>query len=208
MPASSWKGVLRHRVETILRLVLGREGRGEEGSRDGEGRLVQDVLALLFGSLEHGRGLVWVRDGAFTAGSPDPGQAGGPAPVGKRTHVAIDRFSGGAKPSALFTWECVLPGSRVRLELDAPGLERSPACRNLLLHAVRDLHEGLIGIGAGTSRGYGTVALADGQDAALPQPEPVRLERLREELDQHSAGTRPVDRHEDDEEHEEAPDAG
>jgi len=49
--------------------------------------------------------------------------------------------------------------------------------RNLLLHVVADIHDGLIGVGGGAQRGQGTLQLTDASRSILTalQPMPSRL---------------------------------
>ena len=49
---------------------------------------------------------------------------------------------------------------RVDVTGPAGGARLTPAERGLLLHAVRDLHDGLIGVGHATTRGYGSLRLS------------------------------------------------
>jgi hypothetical protein len=44
----------------------------------------------------------------------------------------------------------------------------------LLGHVMQDLHDGLIGVGGGTSRGYGTVMV----DPAPARPDPLDLDAI------------------------------
>ncbi|MGH8575134.1 MAG: hypothetical protein ACREX8_21570, partial [Gammaproteobacteria bacterium] len=75
----------------------------------------------------------------------------------------------------LFSDEVVAEGS-VRLRVDvrdgASSPRLTPAERGLLLHAVRDLHEGLIGVGRATTRGYGSLRLTDDSAAVLDELAP------------------------------------
>lgn len=82
-----------------------------------------------------------------------------------RTHVAIDRFTGGAMDGLLYTVEALESGRFViRIEIGATHADDA-VLRAALRLALQDLHEGRIGLGAGTSRGYGSVRLD------LPQAE-------------------------------------
>jgi CRISPR/Cas system CSM-associated protein Csm3 (group 7 of RAMP superfamily) len=87
-----------------------------------------------------------------------------------RTHVAIDRFTGGALPEALYTME-VLEAGRFELRVDPVGeisgslLEEIRAVLRLVLD---DLADGIIGVGAGVARGYGTIRLPSLDQSGLP----------------------------------------
>lgn len=139
VPGSSWKGVYRHRVAHITTVI---------GMAGGESQRLCDVL---FGSLSRS-GLLRFAD--TTA----------PASVLTLTHVSIDRFTGGALDGGLFTVEAIKPGTElvqsITTERDLP-----PEVVALLTHVACDLHDGLIGIGGHTTRGYGSVAAATAQEA-------------------------------------------
>ncbi|MGH4016436.1 MAG: RAMP superfamily CRISPR-associated protein [Pseudonocardiaceae bacterium] len=168
LPATTWKGLLRSRCGYILRSC------GRTACLAPAARSCGDCLLCdLFG---------WTGDG---------GRAGDPTGcVGRltthdsvidgavtqhRNHVGIDRFTGGARPGLLFSDEVVAEGS-VRLRVDvrdgASSPRLTPAERGLLLHAVRDLHEGLIGVGRATTRGYGSLRLTDDSAAVLDELAP------------------------------------
>lgn len=165
VPGSSWKGIFRHRCGYILRVC---------GADEAEVANVQDAL---FGRSpakpkRHGRrlpheaglrGRLRFRDSEVTASAEL-----------ERTHVAIDRISGGAADEKLFTWEAVAAGS---LELRIDGVSGlGEPIRNLLDHVVADLHDGLIGVGGGVTRGYGAVRCAD----RPPSPRPVEYREVVE----------------------------
>lgn len=156
VPGSSWKGVFRHRVGFIL------------GCLGADAASVTTIEEALFGSLATGRGLLRFGTSCLMD-----------ARTADRTHVAIDRFTGGARDGALFALEAVTEGTPVDLTIDwAEG--EMPACvRTLLLHVVRDLHDGLIRVGGHGSRGYGHVEVTD---STLDGLEPVSIVRLLEEL--------------------------
>ncbi len=158
---SSWRGLLRARSEFILRSC----GIPACLSSEGEQICGRCPTCELFGwapgpCAETGaigsRGLVTFNDSPVT---------------GERVsldHAPVDRFTGGAADQKLFTRECFAPGARLTLTIEQTS-DRRPVptwATRLLTLAVRDLVEGLIGVGNSTTRGYGTVRLAD--DASLP----------------------------------------
>lgn len=161
IPATSWKGVFRHRAHFIVNAITNSE-------------LADLVTDYLFGSCDTGRGIAWFRDSIFSGEVENS-----PPEIRKREHVAIDRFSGGAKDSAKFTWECVEPGSRTTLVIDAPKLGENSEIKKVLLHVVRDLHDGIIGIGAGVTRGYGRLVAIDPEAVEVA---PIDIEKLEEEV--------------------------
>jgi CRISPR/Cas system CSM-associated protein Csm3 (group 7 of RAMP superfamily) len=88
----------------------------------------------------------------------------GCADLDVRTHVALDRVTGGAREKLLYAQQVVVAGHfRLRIEPLRPLTEVELA---LLRTCVADLHDGLIGIGAATTRGLGTVRVRD--DAWAP----------------------------------------
>ncbi|MGI8310534.1 RAMP superfamily CRISPR-associated protein [Saccharopolyspora hattusasensis] len=143
IPGSTLKGVLRSRAEYICRVigVPACDGQSSDGCRP----------CRIFGSGGHKpawRGAIVVH----TAVIENPVEQELP-------HVAIDRFSGGYKDGALYKDKLVVAG-QFRLRVERIGkLEDGDV--QLLMAVVADLDEGLIGIGQSTTRGYGTVRIAD-----------------------------------------------
>lgn len=76
-----------------------------------------------------------------------------------RQHVALDRFTGGAADRQLYTDEVITSG-RFRLRIGPLQLNLTPTERLLLNAVLTDLDDGLIGIGARTTAGLGTVRIA------------------------------------------------
>lgn len=159
IPATSWKGLFRHRVEHVLESV---------GAPELDRKVV--VAALFGASTAHagrdadgrdtvtgGRGCLRFSESTLTGRS-----------LVTRSHVAIDRISGGARDSLLFAWRSVPTDATAQLTI---GTLRSlpEAVEVLLDHVLRDLHDGLIGVGGGTSRGYGTVRV-DPPPTTRPAP--------------------------------------
>lgn len=132
---SSLKGVLRGRCECIVNSI--RDARNL--SRD------SSIVDEVFGSVSS-RGLIRFLD----------------APVinpltGFRSHVAIDRVSGGARDSALFVDEVYDDGE---LSFTLETIDGSVAPQyavELLGMAFNDLSDGFVGVGSSTGRGYGTL---------------------------------------------------
>lgn len=138
VPGSSWKGIFRHRVGLILRCL------------DLDAPDVEIVVARLFGSPETGLGALIFGDTTVHGH------------LGKRTHVAIDRFTGGAADGLLFEHEVVEPGARVTLSVGwARDAHPPEEVVTLLRHVITDLQQGLMGVGGGAGRGYGSMTLTD-----------------------------------------------
>lgn len=146
LPGTSVKGVLRSRCEYILRSIgVAACLRADCG---------ECPTCTLFGyslaePAEHGalgrRGLIAVRD--TVVADPD---------VQWRQHVAIDRFTGGARDQALFETEVVVAG-RLRVQVDALTQGLPEWTEGLLLAALADIDDGYVGVGGGTTRGQGTL---------------------------------------------------
>jgi CRISPR/Cas system CSM-associated protein Csm3 (group 7 of RAMP superfamily) len=161
VPGSAWKGVLRSRCTYILRScgVL---------DCDPDAPCGGCPVCRLFGYTRRGAapgeptgaaGLLEFSDATIRGGT-----------VRTRNHVAIDRFTGGARTGLLFTHEAVVGGTvtaeiHTRAPLDA-------ADRGLLLLAARDIHDGLVGIGGHTTRGFGTLRLDDTSRPLLEELRP------------------------------------
>lgn len=149
VPGSAWKGVFAHRAEVIL-TACG----ATPDQRD-------TVLHHWFGT-EKRRGQLRFGDTVTDATKPS-----------LRTHVAIDRFTGGARDSALHRVLAIPAGTHLWLTVDAKDLPG--AVTNLLNHIVNDLHDGLATLGGHGTRGYGWVQWASGKPAKV---EPVSIQDL------------------------------
>jgi CRISPR/Cas system CSM-associated protein Csm3 (group 7 of RAMP superfamily) len=91
----------------------------------------------------------------------------------RKTHVAIDRFTGGARRGQLFTEE-VLEGAQTCLEVVVP--EHHSWALPLLDWVAWDIHEGFVGVGHGTTRGLGSLRLKQSKSVRS------RLTNLEESL--------------------------
>lgn len=159
MPGSGIKGVVRSRSEYILRSV-------QLGACD-EQKCGSCWACQVFG---HGGG---ADESATAVGARARVRFANARVRGarevERTHVAIDRFTGGARDTALYTMQAVESGSFTVLvePLGAiePGLRRE--IQAVLRLVLEDLNDGIIGMGSGTARGYGSVS-ADFGAGGLP----------------------------------------
>lgn len=138
VPGSSWKGVFRHRVEYIL------------GALGCTGERAQGIIDVLFGSQQLGRGMLWFGESALRVRAPK-----------KRTHIAIDRFTGGVRHGATYSTESAPPGTELDFCWRWEDGEAPAAVANLVGHVLRDLHDGLASVGAMGSRGYGWVEVRE-----------------------------------------------
>lgn len=155
IPGSSLKGVLRSRAEQLLRgLGVEVDDPFDKYSQSNKPRSdathVYDSncpVSQLFGSLSL-KGRVTIRD----AYPLEPERI----ILGHRHNVGIDRISGGPKRSALFDREVVESGSfGTMISLNNFELWQL----SLMLHLLKDLHDGYIRLGAATTRGLGKVSV-------------------------------------------------
>jgi CRISPR/Cas system CSM-associated protein Csm3 (group 7 of RAMP superfamily) len=162
VPGSGLKGVLRSRAEFILRST-GKMARPCDEQPGGNCWICmvfghgggQDVTSATVGE----RAKIRVAD-AIVAGA---------AKI-CRTHIAIDRFTGGVLDGALYTMEALEAGQFVVqvepiAEISGDLLREIRAMLRLVLE---DLNDGIIGMGSGTARGYGSVTVDFGAASGLP----------------------------------------
>jgi len=185
LPGSSLKGVLRSRAALIVSTAVG-------GTPNAQGSAAEALVRQLFGTSRAdvdkdakngGMGMLaiddcyaettlkrsaWAKVGSALdeadvrtalSGSPLEGK------LPTVTHVAIDRWTGGASDKKLFnqmeprdlSWEPMC------LTLDLSRLEDVPPTQKamvaLLLLTLRDLASGRVPLGFGTNRGMGSVAV-------------------------------------------------
>lgn len=170
VPGSSIKGVLRSRSEFILRSI---------GVKACESGSCGDCPTChLFGYTlpapderghTGGRGLVAFHDAPVDAVSE-----------ANRAHVAIDRVTGGARDSALYSMQSVDVGALdVRIEALADLPDWAPG---LLLAALRDVDDGYVGFGSATTRGYGTLRPAVPPDSVDEDAITSAIARLADEF--------------------------
>lgn len=176
-PGAGLKGVIRSRVEFILRSV-GLDTHACTGSADDGAPCGRCWVCGIFG---HG--------GTTTTNTASVGARArirfGDAVITdtatrRRNHVAIDRFTGGAADELLYTDEVVETG-RFTLHVEMPdNLADDPLFTAVLRLALADLHDGLLGIGHAVTRGYGSIQLdLTGAEANGTLP---TLDRARREL--------------------------
>lgn len=173
IPGTAWKGVFRHRVEFILSAC----GADMATRTRIVGRLFGEAAVQRHSSgvSTGGRGMLRFLDTAIRgANGPKP-------PEVKRTHVAIDRLTGGARDGLLFTVRAIDEGAKTRTQIESDSKLETPI-HTLLRHVARDIDDALVGVGGMTSRGYGTLRLTnrnfldglkpvdvDALDRALPE---------------------------------------
>ena len=162
VPGSALKGVLRSRAEYVLRSVV------HELAACPDQRCGHCLPCRIFG---HGGGDARGRSAVGLRGRLRVSDAAVRSVVTRdRTHVAINRFTGGAEPGLLYT-DHVLEAGEFDLTIHAIGTlapDEERAARCLLRLALNDLDDGLIGLGRGTTRGYGSLSLDLDDASGLP----------------------------------------
>ncbi|MEU9157767.1 RAMP superfamily CRISPR-associated protein [Streptomyces sp. NPDC048417] len=180
VPGSTWKGVLRARVEFILRSV----GIGPVCAS------TQDDTAGSCGACVVCDSFGWAaRTGATATGGELPTAAGArgrlvfadspirDGSIKVRNHVAIDRVFGGARDEALWAEETVEDGYltlHLRHDKPVPDLMRAA-----LVLALADLADGMIGVGGSTTRGHGTLTAQPASAEWLTTERTTALHTLR-----------------------------
>jgi CRISPR/Cas system CSM-associated protein Csm3 (group 7 of RAMP superfamily) len=165
VPGSAMKGLLRSRAEFILRSVGVTPAPCADKPCDGDKCWTCRVFGYGGGqdsddSAVGARAAVRVADAVVA----------GPAPS-QRTHVAIDRFTGGALDGALYTMEVLEAGSFPLTVQRLPGAvddDLASQVRAVLRLVLEDLNDGIIGMGGGTARGYGSVQVDFAAASGLP----------------------------------------
>ncbi|MFY9263791.1 MAG: hypothetical protein GX483_04840 [Actinomycetaceae bacterium] len=155
---STWKGLLRSRVEYIGRSL------GFEVCDGTEERETRCDVCDAFGSVDN-QGLWIFQDSPVTEETDLP----------KRSRIAIDRFTGGARDGALFE-QYYVRDAKLILQIDRTSRQGEPAdwVEKALLWALRDLNDGLISVGPEGASGYG---MANIEQVEL-RGEPIDLSKL------------------------------
>ena len=156
IPGSAWKGIIRSRTEYILRSRY-----GEAAACRKQPGCEQCPVCAVFGHPGQ-RGLLAFRDSYIEDPACHP----------ERTQVGIDRVTGGSRDTLLYTTQALATGT-VLLQIDALG-DIPPWVRNVIHHVLRDIHDGLIGVGSRTTRGLGTLRVL----GPVADPDPVIVPEL------------------------------
>lgn len=152
---STWKGLLRARVEYIARCT-GFPTCPQSDDDEAWTGCGECPVCAAFGSATSGQG-------CWTFACSD--QTHDPDTVRRRSRTAIDRFTGGNRDAALFP-EATMPPHQVTLTVswgrrptpedgDLDGVSRA------LVRALGDLDEGIIGMGGRTGTGLGRATVAE-----------------------------------------------
>jgi CRISPR/Cas system CSM-associated protein Csm3 (group 7 of RAMP superfamily) len=185
MPGTGLKGVVRSRAEFILRSV---GSRPEPCPGQQCGKCWTCAVFGYGGGDDESSLTVGARALIRFADAPvlDPELTDKPVRdryLRVRTHVAIDRFTGGARETALYAMEVLEAGAIPLLVeplagLDLLGDDAVREIRAVLRLVLDDLGDGIIGLGAGTARGYGSVTVDFG-GSGLPSSDAARRELAR-----------------------------
>jgi CRISPR/Cas system CSM-associated protein Csm3 (group 7 of RAMP superfamily) len=165
VPGSAMKGLLRSRAEFILRSVGVTPAPCADKPCDGD----KCWTCRVFGD-GGGRDSEDSAVGARAAVRVADAVVAGPVSA-QRTHVAIDRFTGGALDGALYTMEVLEAGSFPLAVERLPGAVDDGLARQVravLRLVLEDLNDGIIGMGGGTARGYGSVQADFAAASGLP----------------------------------------
>jgi CRISPR/Cas system CSM-associated protein Csm3 (group 7 of RAMP superfamily) len=177
LPGTGLKGLLRSRAEFILRSV------GLRPTPCMDQRCRQCWTCKVFGHAG-GQDVTTKAVGARALVRVTDATVSDPVPV-QRQHVAIDRFTGGARDGLLYTVDALEGGTfTVIVEPFADDLaaDTMTRIRAILRLVLEDLNDGIAGVGAGVAHGYGSVTanLADAQSRAdLPDGQAAREELSR-----------------------------
>ena len=172
LPGSSVKGVLRSHAERITRTVMAIDELPERWLDQVNDPRLGPVTALFGTAGDHRR-----QDGDSAARPGDPGRRGALSVLDTMgtagaervvTHVAVDRWTGGAAENLLFS--VLEPASAdwepIRLNLDTTRAGRADdrdggQALALLLLVLRDLADGWLTLGFGGTRGRGSVRVSE-----------------------------------------------
>jgi CRISPR/Cas system CSM-associated protein Csm3 (group 7 of RAMP superfamily) len=162
LPGASVKGVLRSAAERVVRTLRDTGPPDDNFVAELDATAELPVFEAVFGSRERA-GAARIADTAATvSASPDAVSWSR-----ERTHVAIDRWTGGASEGRLFTVDETqgVTWSDLEIELDLHIVPKElwRAAVLLLGVAVGQLHDGGIGFGHGTTRGLGEIEVTGTQ---------------------------------------------
>ncbi|HIO93500.1 MAG TPA: hypothetical protein EYG68_11765 [Leucothrix mucor] len=139
IPASTLKGWMRAHCHKILQTM----------TKDKSS--IEQLLNALFGSTDTGRGCLQFSNATTELTNKD---------THTQTFIAIDRFTGGAKPGALFKAQAVFPEEAFQTHIHYHKDKLEDWMKILLLYIARDAIEGDLIIGWGKNKGYGQLQLA------------------------------------------------
>lgn len=157
IPGSAWKGVFRSRAEFILRSCGVPTCHSTDVGTCGKPECATCELFGWTGVSRHASG----RERGEGTGSRGRVRfvttpVKGPA-TEQRTHVAIDRFTGGNRRGQLFTEEVLTRGT-MSLSIELPS-DCVAWAEPLFRWVALDIHDGYVGVGHGTARGMGSLKL-------------------------------------------------
>ena len=160
LPGSGLKGLFRSRAEYILRSIEATPAPCQDQSCG------QCWTCQVFGS-GGGQDMASTSVGVRSAIRIADAAVRDPVPV-SRTHIAIDRFTGGVLPGALYQMEALESGTfTVDVErLTTLDPARTDQIRAVFRLVLEDLDDRIIGVGGSVARGYGSVSVGLGDAEA------------------------------------------
>lgn len=139
IPGSTLKGWVRARCRRIIFTLTNNE------------ETADNMLADIFGSTDQ-QSTLYFDDAVVTVNESKHGH--------KQTFNAIDRFTGGVKPHALYNVEAIWPSDAFSTQIHYPKGSLKGWMKLLLLYVIRDSMEGDLVLGWGKSKGYGRLTLS------------------------------------------------
>ena len=155
IPGASIKGALAHR--TIFHYFLKKRENLEELFEESRLLLENESLCKkeLFGSVkeeEASIGNVIISDIYIPCNT---------ASKEIQPHVVIDAFTGGAVKGKLFQEELLSTNQKIPLNIQIVNKKYSPHVRESFIEAINDLKNGMLPLGAATTRGHGTFKIGE-----------------------------------------------
>ena len=148
IPGSSLKGWVRAQCRKILLTLINSADSTLENNLD-----VDAIVNKLFGSTEQ-QGLIEFNHARASFTEDE---------IHQQTFTAIDRFTGGVKPGALYQAEAIWPKEPFSLQIRYQDNKLKDWMRLLLLFMIRDAAQGDLILGWGKSKGYGRLILSSTQ---------------------------------------------
>ncbi len=174
IPGATLKGIMRQRAEYIINHVFAEHGKQiccNPFAADSCGKYIENLVkndsiaanngghkagtifshscpvCKLFGNTMF-KGRIQIEDATVESATDI---------TTKRDHVAIDRFTGGARHGALFSDLCIKAGTLFSTRLTIINFERWQL--GLLAYILRDMEFGQVTLGSGKSKGYARIEI-------------------------------------------------
>lgn len=144
IPGSTLKGWVRARCRRILLSLL-------DNVDDKDDAIADRIIGEIFGSTDQ-QSLLSFDDAQVRVDENNH--------LHKQTFNAIDRFTGGVKPHALYNVEAIWPKEPFTTQIHYPKEKLKGWMKLLLLYVMRDSMEGDLVLGWGKSKGFGRMILS------------------------------------------------